>query len=139
MKASVYEIFPEEAKEIREEVFIREQGFQNELDEIDNEAVHIVLYDDNEVPVATCRIFWNTLMNAYTLGRLAVVKEYRGKNIGSMMLKEAERYVRSQNGKDLILHSQCRAADFYKKSGFTEFGNIEYEEGCPHIWMRKNI
>lgn len=86
MKALVYDTFPEEAKEIREEIFIREQGFQNELDEIDNEAVHIVLYDDNKCPIATCRIFWNTLMNAYTLGRLAVVKEYRGKNIGSISL-----------------------------------------------------
>lgn len=137
-KTAIYESFPQEAKEIREEVFIKEQGFQKEYDEIDHEAVHIVLYDA-EIPVATCRIFWNADMGAYTLGRLAVRKEYRGQNIGSLMLREAENHVRQKNGKELILHAQCRAADFYKKSGFEEFGEVGDEEGCPHVWMRKEI
>jgi len=78
-------------------------------------------------------------MNSYTLGRLAVIEKYRGKNIGSVMLKEAERYVRENGGKDLILHAQCRVVDFYKKSGFIELGNVEDDEGCPHIWMKKSF
>ena len=31
---------------IREEVFMQEQGFKNEFDDIDDSATHIVLYDD---------------------------------------------------------------------------------------------
>ena len=140
MKIVVYENnFPNYAREIREDVFMREQGFQNEMDEIDDVAAHFVMFDENEVPVATCRVFWNEQMDSYTLGRLAVIKKYRGKNIGSAMLKEAEAYVKKKGGKDIVLHSQCRAADFYKKSGFAEFGDIEDEEGCPHIWMRKFV
>ena len=137
MRISVYESLPNDAREIRKAVFINEQGFQNEFDEIDNEAAHIVMYDEDEVPVATCRVFWDSNMNAYVLGRLAVIEEYRGKNIGSIMLKEAEMYVQKKEGKILILHAQCRAVDFYKKSGFIEFGNVENDEGCPHIWMKK--
>ncbi len=137
MRISVYESLPNDSKEIRKAVFINEQGFQNEFDEIDNEAAHIVMYDKDEVPVATCRVFWDSIMNAYVLGRLAVIEEYRGKNIGSIMLKEAETYVQKKGGKTLILHAQCRAVDFYKKSGFIEFGNVEDDEGCPHIWMKK--
>lgn len=137
MRISVYESLPNDAKEIRKAVFINEQGFQNEFDEIDNEAAHIVMYDEDEVPVATCRVFWDSNMNAYVLGRLAVIEEYRGENIGSIMLKEAEMYVQKKEGKILILHAQCRAVDFYKKSGFIEFGNVENDEGCPHIWMKK--
>ncbi|MCM1039899.1 MAG: GNAT family N-acetyltransferase [Roseburia sp.] len=139
MKITVYENFPDCAKEIRETVFIKEQGFQNELDETDHEAAHLVAFDENNVPVATCRIFWNTAMNAYTLGRLAVIREYRGQHIGSALLAEAENYVREKGGKTLILHSQCQAAGFYKKSGYAEFGEIEDDEGCPHIWMRKSV
>ncbi len=138
MRISVYESLPNDAKEIRKAVFINEQGFQNEFDEIDNEAAHIVMYDEDEVPVATCRVFWDSSMNAYVLGRLAVIEEYRGKNIGSIMLKEAEIYVQKEGGKTLILHAQCRAVDFYKKSGFIEFGNVEDDEGCPHIWMKNS-
>ena len=91
MRISIYRHFPEEAKAIREAVFVKEQGFLDEFDDTDQEAVHLILYDEVELPVATCRIFWNQAMNAYTLGRLAVIKEYRGKNIGSLMLKEAEK------------------------------------------------
>ncbi|MBD5135918.1 MAG: GNAT family N-acetyltransferase [Lachnospiraceae bacterium] len=139
MKISVYESFPEYAKEIRKAVFVEEQGFQNEFDEIDNEAKHVVLFDEEEVPIATCRVFWNTVMNSYTLGRLAVIKKYRGKNIGSVMVNEVEKYVQKKGGKNIILHAQCRVVKFYKKLGFIEFGDIENDEGCPHVWMRKSI
>lgn len=139
MRISIYDHFPNEAKVIRETVFIKEQGFLEEFDETDQEAAHLVLYNEDETAIATCRIFWNQSMNAYTLGRLAVMKEYRGKNIGSLMLKEAEKYVRREGGKELTLHAQYRAADFYKKAGFIAFGEIEDDQGCPHIWMRKSV
>lgn len=137
MKIAVYENFPNNAKEIRKAVFMEEQGFQNEFDEIDQKVVHFVLFDGDNVPAATCRVFWNAEMNTYTLGRLAVIKEYRGKNLGSLMIREVERYVEEKGGKDIVLHAQCRAADFYKKMGFAEYGAIENDEGCPHVWMKK--
>ena len=139
MKISIYENIPDEAREIRETVFIDEQGFQSEFDEIDDAAIHIVSYDEDDVPVATCRVFWNEEMKAYTLGRLAVTKKCRGKKIGSAVVIEAERYVQKMGGTDIVLHSQCTAADFYKKLGFMEFGDIEDEQGCPHIWMKKSV
>lgn len=139
MKTVIYDSIPDCAREIRKKVFTDEQGFQNEFDETDNVATHIVLYDQNGLPAATCRVFRDASMDSYILGRFAVLKEYRGKNIGSMMVREAEQYVRTQNGKCLTLHAQCRVSDFYKKSGFSEFGKIEDEQGCPHIWMRKYL
>lgn len=139
MKTVIYEGIPVFAKEIRQKVFVEEQGFQDEFDEIDDAAAHIVLFDENGLPVATCRLFRDEAMDSHILGRLAVIKEYRGKSIGSAVIKEAERYVQEKNGKCIALHAQCRAADFYRKSGFEEFGDIEDEQGCPHIWMRKYL
>ncbi|MDE6055580.1 MAG: GNAT family N-acetyltransferase, partial [Lachnospiraceae bacterium] len=98
-----------------------------------------VLFNEDELPVATCRVFWNKTMNTYTLGRLAVIKKCRGKNIGSAIVREAEKCVQEKGGKSIVLHSQCQAAGFYKKLGYEEFGDIENEEGCPHIWMRKSL
>ncbi len=138
-KVFVYEEFPDCAKEIREAVFVNEQGFHNEFDEIDNTAAHLVLFDENEVPIATCRVFWDTGVRSYIVGRVAVMKQYRGKNIGSVILQEAEKYVKQRGGKSIFLHAQCRAANFYKGLGYTEFGNIEKDEGCPHVWMQKSI
>lgn len=138
MQAKLYNSLPKEAHEIRNEVFINEQGFENEYDSIDETAAHIVMFNE-EVPVATCRVFWNTEMNSYVLGRLAVVKEHRGKGIGAAVVEEAENYVRKAGGKELMLHAQCRTTGFYSNLGFAGFGDIEYEEGCPHIWMKKSL
>ena len=58
--------------------------------------------------------------NTYILGRLAVKKEYRGRRIGTYMLKEAEKIVLQNNGSTLKLHAQCRAKQFYALSGYTD-------------------
>lgn len=138
MQAKLYKVLPDEAREIRTEVFIKEQGFENEYDSTDETAVHIVMFNGDE-PVATCRVFQSDEMNTYVLGRLAVLKEHRGKGIGAAVVEEAEAYVSKIGGKELMLHAQCRSAGFYQKLGFAEFGDIEYEEGCPHIRMRKSL
>lgn len=139
METVIYEGIPDCAREIRRQVFMDEQGFRDEFDEIDDMAVHMVMLDGGKEPVATCRVFWDKDTKSYVLGRLAVVKGYRGQNIGSAMVEEAQRYVRKKGGECIVLHAQCRAASFYRKAGFTEFGDSDEDEGCPHIWMRKYL
>lgn len=138
MKCEIYNNLPDEAHNIRIKVFIEEQGFENEFDSIDGEATHILLFE-NDVPVATCRVFWSNEINSYVLGRLAVLKEYRGRGIGSDVVMEALEYVKNSGGQSLMLHSQCHAVSFYEKLGFSSFGDVEYEEDCPHIWMKKEL
>ena len=43
-----YSVLPLEAKAIREEVFVREQGFDEEFDEEDGKAIHALLFHDGE-------------------------------------------------------------------------------------------
>ena len=46
MKFRIYTAgLPEEAKKIRLEVFVKEQGFEEEFDSVDDTAAHIVLFD----------------------------------------------------------------------------------------------
>lgn len=129
---------PPEAKEIREEVFIKEQGFKNELDEIDLIATHIVLYDKEEA-IATCRVFRHEEPDTYILGRLAVRKEYRHMKMGHAVVAAAEKYVADKGAERLALHAQCSASRFYQYNGFHETGEVDDDEGCPHIWMVKNL
>jgi predicted GNAT family N-acyltransferase len=139
MKTEIYKGISAPAVSVREKVFVEEQGFKNEFDDIDNIAVHIVMFDDNNEPIATCRIFDGEDPKGCILGRLAVIKEYRKNNIGRTMLEEAEKYARSVGKETISLHAQCRVKEFYRKSGFTEYGEIDYDEGCPHIWMKKSV
>lgn len=139
MRIEVFHSVPQQALEIRQKVFVEEQGFQDEFDDIDSTAIHFVLFDDSDIPIATCRVFKDVIKNSYILGRLAVLKEYRGKNMGSFIVEKAEEYVKQLGGEQIKLHAQCRITDFYNKSGYTAFGEVEDIESCPHIWMRKNL
>ena len=128
--------FPQDAIMIRQTVFVQEQGFRDEFDDIDGYATHFLMYDDGR-PVGVCRVFPQN--EDYILGRLAVMKAYRGKQLGSALVRAACDHVKSLGGSVLRLHSQCHAAGFYEKLGFTAYGEIEYEEHCPHIWMEKKL
>lgn len=138
VKTKIYQNRPEDAFYIRKKVFMDEQGFHDEFDEIDDRAAHIVIYTEDEKPMGTCRIFQDE-EGQYILGRLAILKEYRGLHLGEYIMKEALRYVAKVGGDSLALHAQVRAKEFYQKQGFTEYGEIEDDEGCPHIWMKKYL
>ena len=136
MHIQLFHTLPPEAIAIREEVFMKEQGFQDEFDAIDASATHLVLFDD-KTPVGTCRFY--TEDGVYLIGRIAVVKSHRGKHLGATLLEAAEAAIRSDGGTLTRLHAQCRAQTFYEKQGYRAFGEIGLDEGCPHIWMEKRL
>lgn len=138
MHFQTYHTLPKDAKTIREAVFMKEQGFNNEFDDVDTYATHIVLYDE-ETPVGTCRFFTDDSQETYFIGRIAVIKSHRQKHLGSGLLHCAEEAILAAGGKRIHLHAQCRAQAFYEKQGFHAFGDIALDEGCPHIWMEKSL
>lgn len=138
MDVRIFEKLPQEAHKIREAVFVEEQGFRDEFDEIDTWAKHLVMYDE-KTPIATCRIFRQERPGDYAVGRIAVIKEYRGKNIGTALLKAAENEIKDSGGKRIFLHAQCAAQKFYQKQGYSSYGETDLDENCPHIWMCKEI
>ena len=129
---------PEESKMIRINVFMEEQGFKNEFDVIDNRAIHIVLYKEGK-PVGTCRVFWDGEMQAYLIGRVAVLKNARGNHYGTELLKEAEQVVVDKGESVLCLAAQLTATPFYESLGYKAYGEAFFDEHCPHIWMKKKL
>ena len=89
MKITISKIPTQEAKDIRIEIFRKEQGFQQEFDEIDNYALSFLGSIDGK-PVATLRLFQDKENNnRFTIGRGTVRKEYRGRGLGQERIKEA--------------------------------------------------
>lgn len=137
MRYEVSEAIPEDAKAIRKAVFVEEQGFHNEFDRTDDASLHIVAYDGNE-PVGVCRIFTDR-DEAWTLGRLAVLKPYRGQHCGANLVGKAEETARSHGADRITLHAQERVSGFYKSLGYRDMGIHDQDEGCPHMWMEKPL
>ena len=134
MNTKIFTTLPQEAKNIRIEVFMKEQGFENEFDDIDDISFHIVVFD-GERPIGTCRFFKEN--NHYTIGRVAVLKKYRNLHIGNSLLESAENEIKKLNGDLIVVHAQVRIRPFYEKQGYIQFGQIDDDEGVPHVWMKK--
>lgn len=137
MKFEAYDYLPDAAKKIREEVFCNEQGFKNEFDETDNVSAHIVAFESG-LPIAVCRVYPNG-ENSYGIGRIAVIKAFRGKKIGACIIGEAENYIRRKGGTKIIISAQTRVEEFYRKQGYLPDGEIYFDEYCPHIKMFKKL
>lgn len=126
----------EDEKMIRETVFIEEQKFKIEFDDTDDIATHIVMYLDNQ-PVGCCRLYKQE--NEYHIGRIAVLKPYRGKGYGEKIVLNAERVAKEKGADSISLSAQVRASGFYEKLGYKKHGEIYFDEYCEHIAMKKDI
>ncbi len=118
------------AFQIRETVFVKEQGVspEEEYDEHDQSATHLIVYDTEEVPCGTAR--WRQTDRGIKLERFAVLRSHRGLGVGRLLLDtilwdiEEDPNVTQQL---VYLHAQTPAVDFYKKFGFDQVGD-EFEE-----------
>lgn len=133
MQFQFYDQLPIEAKAIRESVFMKEQGFKNEFDDIDSVSLHLVVFDDE--PIACARMF--SQGHRMILGRIAVVKEKRGQHIGNQILNVLELKAKELGFQEVALSAQVNASQFYEKNGYQKEGKEYLDEHCPHIYMKK--
>lgn len=138
MKIKLFNELTSDSILVREEVFIREQGFIEEFDDTDKIACHLVAFDGDK-PVGTCRFFFNKYRQSWIIGRVAVLEIARGLSVGSLIINEAEKHIREMNGKLIELAAQKQAEHFYAKNGYVSFGELFYDEHCLHTWMRKEL
>ncbi len=135
---TVYDELPPEAIAIRTAVFMEEQGFEDEFDAIDDDSAHLVGFV-GEKPAACARVYWNEQRGCYVVGRIAVDRELRGQSLGARILRAAEELVSARGGTRCELSAQERASGFYEKQGYASYGEGYLDEGCPHIWMTKEL
>ena len=138
MKYIFYDKLCKDAINLRNKIFVEEQGFKNEFDDNDKKALHLVCYIDIN-PVATGRIFPDEEEGEYIIGRIAVAKEYRKLRLGSGILEALEQKAKELGAKSLSLSAQTRAGGFYEKNGYMASGEEYYDEFCPHVFMTKKL
>jgi predicted GNAT family N-acyltransferase len=124
----------EKAFSIRLRVFVKEQGVPRaiELDRDDTPALHL-LACCGERPVGTARVVLKG--GAAKIGRMAVLKSYRGKGIGRRLLRRAVKEARQKGAKRIYLHAQVPVIGFYEKLAFRATGHVFMEAGIPHRKM----
>ena len=130
-----YESHTEDICAIRCEVFVGEQNVPEELeiDGLDGEAKHVLTFVDG-VPIGTGRI----LIDGH-IGRVAVLKNYRGHGIGKLIMKELIKWAQDMILEKVWLSSQWHAHSFYLDFGFVCVGEIYRAAGIDHIKMFKAL
>lgn len=117
---------------IREQVFIHEQSVPVELewDEHDADCLHLLALNTEGNAIGTAR-----LVSGYHIGRMAVLKAWRGQGAGSALMQLLLDEMRKNRTPQALLHAQIHAAPFYQKFGFTPSGKEFIDAGIPHITM----
>jgi predicted GNAT family N-acyltransferase len=89
-----------------------------------------VALDHGGNPIGTAR-----LLPDGRIGRMAVLKEWRGKRVGAALLAAMLERARERAMPRARLHAQIQAAGFYRRFGFSERGEEFLEAGIPHVEM----
>ncbi|WAH61052.1 GNAT family N-acetyltransferase [Pseudomonas silvicola] len=118
-------------RRIREAVFIAEQSVPPELefDADDNDAVHF-LACEGDYPIGTAR-----LLPDGQIGRVSVLKDWRGLKVGDALLQAAIAQAERQDLKQQSLSAQVHATAFYERHGFKVTSEEFLEAGIPHVDM----
>ena len=89
-------------------------SLREEFDEHDGADSKYIVLADEGYPIATCR-FYELDKQSVLIGRVVVLPEYRGKELGRRVISEAEKWIRELDYKDIYLDSRVVAVGFYEK------------------------
>ncbi len=118
---------------VREEVFVAEQKvpLELEVDADDARSIHVIARDPDGRPIGTGR-----LTPDGRIGRMAVLRPWRGQGVGSAILRSLIETARERGARELSLSSQVSAEPFYARFGFVAEGEPYDDAGIPHRTMR---
>ncbi len=120
-------------------VFVVEQACPYpEVDGRDQDSLHLWLEVDGEI-AAYCRIISPENVDGhYTIGRVLVTEDHRGKGYARAMMTEAVRVLEEEwKVGRIFLHGQEHLRHFYGSFGFEEISDVYLEDGIPHVDMIK--
>ena len=125
-----------DASRIRSTVFVDEQQVpaEMEMDENDPHCVHALAYSAERMAIGTGR-----LLPDGHVGRMAVLKAWRGRGVGGAIIERLVAAARKRGDAQVVLSAQIHALEFYRRHGFVEEGGVYEEAGIAHQAMRRKI
>lgn len=121
---------------VRETVFIHEQAVPEELewDGLDPQCAHVLAWNGQGDAIGTARMQPNG-----TIGRMAVLKDWRGRGAGRALLEALLDCAVRQGLTRVTLSAQTHAIGFYERAGFHVVGELFIDAGIPHRKMVKEL
>ncbi|MEH0165606.1 YbgC/FadM family acyl-CoA thioesterase [Paucibacter sp. JuS9] len=129
-----------DAQRIRQQVFVDEQKIPAEMewDAADEGCLHAVAYNRFGRALATGRLLEH-VPGVAKVGRMAVLRGMRSGRIGREVLDALMREGRVRGYREVLLHAQLSALNFYLRAGFVERGERFEEAGIGHVEMVRGL
>lgn len=126
----------EAATAIRRQVFVEEQHIPADMewDSADAACLHALARNHFGLPLATGRLLEH-VPGVAKIGRMAVLRPMRGTQIGRQVLDALMAEARKQGYREVLLHAQLSAENFYLRAGFQRRGEPFEEAGIGHVEM----
>lgn len=124
----------------RFEIFVTEQEcIYQDLDDKDQDAIHVFCYNDAGRVAGCLRVFMRDAKNGVAqIGRVVTLEH--GKGIGGKILRKGvEVAKKSFNAKKIYLEAQVYAIGYYAKEGFEVVSGEFMEDGIPHVKMELQV
>lgn len=121
---------------VRNEVFVKEQNVPRRLeyDGLDATALHWLALTPEEEAVGTLR-----LLPSGQIGRMAVLRPYRGRGVGSRLLHHAIAAAEAHGWSEVWLNAQYARRGFYAPHGFIVISDVFQDAGMPHQRMLRRL
>ena len=126
-----------EMLKLRSEVFVVEQNCAyQDLDNKDQKALHLIV-EENDKIIGYTRIFKSGhFYKNSSIGRVLVKKEYRGKDLGKIIMnKSIEQIKKDSSEKKIEISAQKYLLKFYFDFGFKKIGEEYLEDNILHVKM----
>lgn len=140
VKLGEWSMLGDDAHRIRHEVFVEEQRIPAEMewDAADEGCLHAVAYNRFGRALATGRLLEH-VPGVAKVGRMAVLRGMRSGRIGREVLDALMREGRARGYREVLLHAQLSAVNFYLRAGFVERGERFEEAGIGHVEMVRGL
>ncbi len=117
---------------VRSQVFVAEQKVPEKLewDDDDQDALHFLAEDGAGQPIGTAR-----LLQTGQIGRMAILKPWRGRGVGDALLSQVLEHIVQAEYPAPFLNAQVQVMDFYSRFGFVAKGEPFLEAGIAHQRM----
>ncbi len=124
----------------RAEIFVVEQDCPyQDLDDKDQNAIHIFCWNDNKRVAACLRVFWKDEKEGVAqIGRVVTLEHGTGLG-GKLLHVGVELAINQFKAKKIYLEAQEYAKGYYAREGFEVVSEPFLEDGIPHVKMEKII
>jgi len=109
---------------------LSEQDLQGE-----DTQVHLAAVDERGQVVGCVLVAFPE--NGAKIRQIAIEEGYRGRGIGTQLMKSAEQVVRDRTIGSVSLHARLASRSFFEKLGYSAASEVFTEVTIPHINMEK--